>query len=243
VDPSTAKLILSLDQPAANHNGGHIAFGPDGMLYIALGDGGATGNEAQTRSTLFGSILRVDVDAAGAYDIPPDNPFVGVSGVREEIWAYGLRNPWRFAFDAVGGLLYIADVGQDDWEEVDVVGATQGGLNFGWNVMEGAHCFAAASCNTAGLTLPVLEYGHSEGCSITGGYTYRGTAIAGYAGHYFYADLCDGWVRSFRYQGAVTQERQHDLGALGQILSFGVDAQGELYILSANGTVYRLVPG
>ncbi len=242
-DPASAKLILLVDQPYANHNGGLVVFGPDGKLYVGLGDGGSGGDpqgNGQNRGTLLGKLLRIDVDAGDPYAVPADNPFVGVSGARGEIWAYGLRNPWRFAFDRAGGMLYIADVGQSSQEEVDVVPATHGGLNFGWNIMEGDECYGAASCNRSGLTLPVLAYGHSDGCSITGGYAYRGQQIPSLQGHYFYSDYCTGWLKSFRFDGAIKDQRAWGLG-LGSVLSFGEDATGELYVLSANGKVYRLV--
>jgi len=242
-DPGSAKLILFVDQPYANHNGGLVVFGPDGRLYVGLGDGGSGGDpqgNGQNRSTLLGKLLRIDVDAGDPYAVPPDNPFVGVSGARGEIWAYGLRNPWRFAFDREAQRLYLADVGQNRWEEVDVAPATDGGLDFGWNVMEGNECYSTSSCNQAGLTLPVLVYGHSDGCSITGGYVYRGQSIPTLRGTYFYSDYCSGWLKSFRYDGSVTEQRDWGL-SLGNVLSFGEDAAGELYVLSANGNVYRLV--
>jgi glucose/arabinose dehydrogenase len=225
-NPNSAKLVIAVEQPYANHNGGLSVFGPDGMLYVGLGDGGSGGDpqgHGQDLATLLGSLLRIDVDTDDPYEIPSDNPFVGRVGARGEIWAYGLRNPWRFAFDSTSGELYIADVGQLLWEEVNRVPAGQGGQNYGWNVMEGAHCFDAPNCSQAGLTLPIYEYDHGDGCSITGGHVYRGTAIPDVIGHYFFADFCEGWV-----------------GDLGQITSFGVDASGELYIVTANGRVYRI---
>jgi hypothetical protein len=243
-DRASAKLILTVSQPFSNHNGGLITFGPDGMLYLGLGDGGSGGDpqgHGQDTSTVLGALLRIDVDGGDPYAVPADNPFVGGAGA-DEIWAYGLRNPWRFSFDRQAGKLYIADVGQSQWEEVNVVTATAAGLNYGWNVMEGAHCFATDPCDADGLVLPALEYGHSEGCSITGGYVYRGAAIPEIQGHYFYSDYCRGFLRSFRYTGeSVTDERQWDVGGLGNVLSFGEDGLGELYVLSGNGNVYRLV--
>ncbi|HKK09166.1 MAG TPA: PQQ-dependent sugar dehydrogenase [Gemmatimonadota bacterium] len=246
-DPASGDTILSVAQPYANHNGGLLAFGPDGMLYVGLGDGGSGGDpdgNGQDTGTLLGTILRLDVDGGSPYAIPSDNPFAGGSGGRGEIWAYGLRNPWRYAFDAPSGLLYIADVGQGDWEEVDVVPADSGGVNFGWNVVEGDHCYGASSCDRTGLEPPVLEYGHDQGCSITGGMVYRGDAMPELDGTYFYSDYCSGWLRSFRYRaGSVTDERSWSVGDLGRVLSFGRDAAGELYVLSADGSVYRLEPG
>lgn len=243
-DATSARVVLERDQPYSNHNGGLIAFGPDGMLYIGLGDGGGGGDpqgNGQDTGTWLGALLRIDVDGGDPYGIPADNPFVGETGL-DEIWAYGLRNPWRFAFDREAGHLYIADVGQNDWEEVNVAAADQGGLNYGWNIMEGRHCYGSDDCDMTGLELPVLEYDHSQGCSVTGGYVYRGSAIVEIRGHYFYSDFCDGFLRSFRYTGSgIADERLWDVGDLGSVLSFGEDAAGELYILSANGSVYRLV--
>jgi glucose/arabinose dehydrogenase len=243
-DANSSKLILMVDQPYSNHNGGLVLFGPDNMLYIGMGDGGSGGDpqgNGQNRATLLGDLLRIDVDKGDPYSIPTDNPFVGQTGMRGEIWAWGLRNPWRFTFDRTAGLLYIADVGQNAWEEIHVVGSTQKGVNYGWNLMEGRHCYRGSTCNTTGLTQPVLEYNHSEGCSVTGGSVYRGTKIPSLQGTYFYADYCQGWVRSFKYvNGAVTAPKTWEFGSIGNILSFGSDAAGEIYVLSANGNVYRL---
>ena len=246
-DPGSAKTILTVDQPFTNHNGGLLLFGRDGLLYIGLGDGGSGGDpfgNGQSLGTLLGKILRIDVDAGDPYAIPPDNPFVGRDGARGEIWAYGLRNPWRFSFDAASDRLYVADVGQGAWEEVDIVPAGQSGQNYGWNTMEGKHCFDSSSCNQTGLTLPVLEYSHSDGCSITGGNVYRGSLAPDLAGQYFYSDFCSGFLRSFTFDGnTVTSETTWDVGDIGNVQSFGEDAAGELYILSANGTVYRVRGG
>lgn len=243
-DPASGKLILSVDQPYANHNGGHIMFGPDGMLYVGMGDGGSGGDpqgNGQNRGALLGKLLRLDVDGGDPYGIPAGNPFAGGGGARE-VWAYGLRNPWRFAFDRAEGLLYIADVGQNAWEEINVAPATRAGLNYGWNVMEGAHCYRALVCDRQGLILPVLEYSHSDGCSVTGGLVYRGKAIPEITGHYFYSDYCEGWVRSFRLVNGQVQDRlSWDVGNIGMVQSFGEDAVGKLYVLSANGKVYRFV--
>lgn len=245
-DPGSGKLILKVEQPFANHNGGHIQFGPDGMLYIAMGDGGSGGDpqgNGQNRSTLLGDLLRIDVDHGDPYAIPPDNPFVKEKEMRGEIWAWGLRNPWRFAFDRAAGLIYIADVGQNKYEEIDVTDATRGGLNYGWNVMEGRHCYNAAVCLSDGMVLPVLEYGHREGCSVIGGYVYRGAAIPGITGSYFYADYCLGWIRSFKFvDGKATEAKVWKLGVEGNVLSFGEDAAHELYVLYANGKVYKFMP-
>jgi hypothetical protein len=244
--PGSSKLILTVTQPFANHNGGLNLFGPDGMLYIGLGDGGSAGDpqgNGQNRAALLGKILRIDVDRGDPYAIPSDNPFVAQPPARGEVWAFGLRNPWRFAFDRSAGLLYIADVGQNRFEEVNVVASNRAGVNYGWNVMEAASCFGSSTCSQQGLELPVLAYDHSGGaCSVTGGFVYRGTTLSDIAGHYFYSDYCAGFLRSFRYQnGAAVDQRTWDVGSIGSITSFGEDAAGELYLTSSNGRVYRLV--
>ena len=244
-NPSTSKLILSVPHPRGNHNGGLAMFGPDGMLYLGLGDGGGGGDpdlNGQDENTLLGALLRIDVNSGDPYGIPAGNPFIGRNDARPEIWATGLRNPWRFAFDAQGGNLYIADVGQGELEEVNVVGATRAGVNYGWNIMEGTSCYNASTCNKQGLELPVLEYRHlGNACSVTGGFVYRGTAIPEIAGHYFYGDYCAGFVKSFKFQnGSATEERTWEFGNIGNVLSFGQDSAGELYITSGNGTVYRI---
>jgi uncharacterized membrane protein YgdD (TMEM256/DUF423 family)/glucose/arabinose dehydrogenase len=245
-DPSSAHLVLRVEQPYSNHNGGHVFFGPDGMLYVGMGDGGSggdPGNRAQDPRELLGKLLRLDVDAAGTgpYAIPPDNPYAGrpASG-RPEIWALGLRNPWRCAFDPPSGLLYIADVGQNEWEEVHVEPATRAGVNYGWNLMEGRHPFRPAGRSTAGLAQPPVEYSHGEGCSITGGAVYRGRAVPDLVGQYVFSDYCTGWIRSFRFaDGRATDRREWSGLAGGNVTSFGVDAAGELYVLSADGAVRR----
>ncbi|HEV2148312.1 MAG TPA: PQQ-dependent sugar dehydrogenase [Longimicrobiaceae bacterium] len=246
-DPASAKLILQVAQPFSNHNGGLVAFGPDGRLYVGMGDGGSANDpqgHGQNPATLLGAMLRIDVDAGDPYAVPADNPFAGRSGARGEVWATGLRNPWRFAWDREAGLLYTADVGQNAVEEVNVVRAGAAGLNYGWNVMEGSRCFRPAEgCSRDGLVIPVLEYSHAEGCSVTGGYVYRGSRIPALRGHYFYGDFCRGWVRSFRYDGnGAADRREWDFGDVGNVLSFGEDAAGELYVLSASGRVYRMAP-
>src|SRR6185295_15178485 len=205
-DPTSESVVLTVEQPFANHNGGQVLFGSDGMLYIGLGDGGGGGDpggRGQSLTELLGKILRVDVRSGTGYTVPADNPFVGRTDARPEIWSFGLRNPWRFTFDPATGDLYIADVGQNAWEEVDVATAAQGagrGANFGWSAMEGLHCFKVTPCDPGLFTLPVLEYSHADGCSVSGGFVYRGAAIPDLQGHYFYADYCSGWVRSFRLQ-------------------------------------------
>ena len=184
------------------------------------------------------------MDNGDPYGIPPSNPFA-TSGGAPEIWALGLRNPWRFAFDRAAGLLYIADVGQDLWEEVDVAPAGQGGLNYGWPIMEGLHCFRPNPCGTTGLVQPAVEYGHANnGCSITGGFVYRGSRAPSLVGQYFYSDYCSGWMRSFSYaNGGGTGQTSWTLNvSLGNVLSFGEDSAGELYVLSGGGSVYRIAP-
>ena len=247
-DPTTVIHILSIPHPVnANHNGGLLAFGPDGFLYVGTGDGGGAGDppgNAQNLDNLLGKLLRIDVSAATAmqpYSIPATNPFLGQAGRRGEIWAYGLRNPWRYAFDATAGLLYIADVGQARREEVDVAVASEGGLNYGWNVSEGSLCYPNDPCDKTGMTPPVFEYDHSLGCSITGGYVYRGSVIPELQGRYFYSDFCGGWLKSLVYRaGAATEQTDWPVANIGSVLSFGEDGQKEMYMLSSNGNVYRI---
>jgi glucose/arabinose dehydrogenase len=240
VDSSTERVLLTFEQPTVRHNGGMLEFGPDGMLYLSLGEGGAASMHSQDPNTLLSSILRLDVDGGDPYAIPPDNPFV-LGGGAPEVWAYGLRNPWRFAIDAETGDVYIADVGHERWEEINVVSA--GGHNFGWLRMEGSVCFqSGCDAEAEGLTLPVHVYGHDEGCSVTGGRVYRGEAIPELVGTYFYSDWCGGWVRSFRWDGAEAVEHTEWLTGVGQVNSFGVDSRGELYVLTWEGAVGRIVP-
>jgi glucose/arabinose dehydrogenase len=244
-DPASSKLILTVPHSQqANHNGGLLSFGPDGMLYAGLGDGGGGGDpfgNGQNTNALLASLLRIDVDHGDPYAIPSNNPYASGAGGAREIWAKGLRNPWRYAFDAPTGLLYIADVGQDAHEEVDVEPATAAGLNYGWNITEGLSCYNASSCTRTGLTSPVIDYPHTNGaCSITGGYVYRGSAIPAIVGHYFYSDYCAGFLRSFRYSnGSVIDEKDWGL-TMNSVTSFGVDITGELYII-AGSTIYRIV--
>ena len=237
-----ADTILRVAQPFSNHNGGMLAFGPDGRLYVALGDGGSGGDprgHGQDSTTVLGTILRL----TGEGEAPADNPFVGRAG-DDRIWAYGLRNPWRFAFDPPSATLFIADVGQNRWEEVNAVADDRGAVNYGWSVTEGTHCFGASDCDQSGLELPVLEYGHDEGCSVTGGFVYRGAAIPAAVGRYFFADFCSAFVRSFRLEGGeAVDRREHDLGSLESVTSFGTDDDGELYLLEGGGRVLRFVDG
>ncbi len=227
---------MRVDQPASNHNGGMLAFGPDGYLYWGLGDGGGAGDpfeNGQDPNTLLGSILRLDVDGPAPYGAPGN--YWGT-----EVWAIGLRNPWRFSFDE--GLLYIGDVGQNAWEEIDVV-APEPGLNFGWDVLEGTHCYEPpAGCSSAGTVQPVVEYSHSVGRSVTGGYVYRSSMIQYLNGAYIYGDLL-GRVWSFRMvDGRVMDHREWTSGMpdIGSIWSFGRDSNGRVYIVSGGGTIYRV---
>jgi len=249
-DATSGLQILNIPHPTfTNHFGGMAAFGPDGYLYVGPGDGGGAGDpqgNAQNLNSLLGKLLRIDVSSAvpaESYAIPAGNPYIGMAGRRAEIWAYGLRNPWRFAFD--GNQLYVADVGQDRREEVNIVDARQGGQNYGWNLMEGTQCYNASTCNQAGLTLPSFEYDHgsndANGCSITGGYVYRGRALPELAGRYFYSDFCAGFLKSFFATGAgIVEQRDWAIPAIGRIHSFGQDAEGELYLLADSGTIYKI---
>ncbi len=246
-DPQTLRRVITIPHPGfTNHYGGMLAFGPDGYLYAATGDGGGAGDpngNSQNPLSLLGKMLRLDV-ATEPYAIPPDNPWIALSSRRGEIWALGLRNPWRFAFDA--GQLYIADVGQDAREEVDIAPATQAVNNYGWNVMEGSRCYTNATCSMQGLVLPRFEYEHgsngANGCSITGGFVYRGSALPELAGRYLYSDYCKGFLKSFLFaDGRVSEERDWNITNAGNVQSFGQDGQGELYLLSASGSVYRIV--
>lgn len=248
-DPDSEKVLFELEQPENStdirHYAGAINFDPDGYLYVSLGDGADARGQGQNPDSMFASIVRLDVDGGDPYAIPADNPFANGGGAAE-VWAYGLRNPWRFAIDHEERLLYVADVGQSNWEEVNVVSLdTGGGTNFGWITTEGAHCFSPSDCDMTGITLPVLEYDHEDGCSITGGYVYRGAAIPELNGHYFYADWCGLWVRSFRHENGVAAEQQDwssDLTDAGQVNTFGLDGNGELYLANFEGMVMRVVP-
>ena len=244
-DPASAKQILFVDQPYANHNGGQLQFGPDGYLYAGMGDGGSAGdpeNRAQNRTTLLGKMLRIDVNG-DPYAIPPSNPFASSSSTRPEIWALGLRNPWRFSFDRATGDLWIADVGQGSWEEVNLQRASSiGGENYGWDVLEGTHCFGSATCSTAGFVAPVIEYNHSGGaCSVTGGYVYRGARSPRLQGTYVYGDYCNGkiWGAKQNLAGAWEIRQLADTAYL--ISTFGEDFNGEVYVADHNGAVYRIV--
>ena len=241
LDAGTETVLLEVQQPYANHNGGQIAFGPDGLLYIGLGDGGAAGDprgHGQNVDTLLGAMLRIDVDKGAPYAIPPDNPFARGGG-RPEVYAWGLRNPWRWSFDRASGELWAGDVGQNAWEEIDKI--VRGG-NYGWAIREGAHCYGAERCRTKGLIDPVAEYGHGEGCSVTGGYVYRGKAIPALQGAYFYGDFCSGRIWAL-CQGKGPPRLLMHTGL--NISSFAEGLDGELYVLhfSSQGEIYRLVAG
>lgn len=229
-DPASAQELLAVDQPYRNHNGGWIGFGPDGLLYVGMGDGGSGGDpqgNGQNPDVMLGKILTLDVDAGG----PP------------KVFASGVRNPWRNAFD--GDDFYIADVGQNRWEEINVIPAGQPGLNLGWNTMEGPGCYDAAVCDESTLVLPIHSYTHDEGCSITGGYVYRGAAIPALDGLYFFADYCAGVLHSLRKsgEGASDVTSYNDaFGSIGDVTSFGVDAAGELYVMTGVGALMKLVP-
>jgi glucose/arabinose dehydrogenase len=246
-DPGSERSLLHFDDPFPNHNGGQLAFGPDRRLYIAFGDGGSGGDpfgNGQSLGTLFGKILRISPRPSGGrpYGIPDDNPFVDRGGARPEIWDYGLRNPWRFSFDPATDDLWIADVGQNAYEEVDHEPAGSGGRNYGWNRREGLHPYAGGE-RPDGAVDPVIEYSHSGGgCTVIGGFVYRGQRVKGLRGAYLYGDFCAGWVRAARWSGGKVAE-QRDLGLnVPSLSSFGVDADGELYALSLGGDVLRIAP-
>jgi glucose/arabinose dehydrogenase len=245
---SSARRLLRIDQPYANHNGGMLAFGRDGYLYIGTGDGGSAGdpgNRAQSLNSLLGKLLRIDINGSTAtrpYRIPTSNPYVGRTGL-DAIWSRGLRNPWRFSFDRLTGDLWIGDVGQARYEEVDRAYASSGrgrGLNFGWRQMEGRHCYRpAVGCTTTGKTLPVAEYTHAEGCSITGGYVYRGAAVPSLYARYVFADFCSGAIWTIPRGGTAPMHKTLLLHTGLSIVSFGEDARGELYVVDHAGRIYR----
>jgi glucose/arabinose dehydrogenase len=248
--PVADEIVLLVEHSTfANNNGGLILFGPDDMLYLGVGDGGDEGdpfNTGQNPSDLLGNILRIDVSGDSAYTIPPDNPYAG-----SPVWSWGLRNPWRFSFDRETGDLYIGDVGQENYEEIDVATAVTGGgrdVNYGWPMYEGSHCFIPP-CSPAGKTMPVHEYVHVDANPsnrsewVIGGYVYRGNAIAGLKGHYFYGDKAGTWLRSFKFSGGTASEHTlWDVALPDPLLSFAEDNQGELYALTRGGAIFRISP-
>jgi len=247
-DPASEHVLLRQQQPFPNHNGGGVAFGPDGDLYIGFGDGGSGGDpngNGQNLGTFLAKLLRIDVDhpyRGQAYAVPADNPFVTRTGAKPEIWLYGLRNPFRFSFDRATGDLWIGDVGQDKWEEVDVLRrSAPGGDDLGWNLMEGNHCYKPAeSCDTTGLTRPVTEYGHDQGCAVIGGNVYRGAADPALVGGYLFSDSCSGTIWAIP-ASATSLVQPVPVGQVtGSPAGFGEDAAGELYIASLDGTIWRL---
>jgi glucose/arabinose dehydrogenase len=245
-DKNSEQIVLEIDQPFSNHNGGQAAFGPDGHLYIGMGDGGSSGdpqNNGQRPETLLGKLLRIDVETGNpvTYTIPATNPFTQTSTYRPEIWATGLRNPWRFSFDRQTGDLYIGDVGQNKYEEISFQPASSsGGENYGWRIMEGMHCYNAETCDMSGLVMPVAEYGHDPGCSVTGGIVYRGQQYVKLQGIYFYGDFCSGQVWGLYYDGAAWQNQfLADINL--RISSFGEDEAGEIYVADYNGAIYPLI--
>jgi len=243
-DPDSEEIFIAVEREGVRHNAGMLEFGPDGYLYVAIGDGGLFEEFGQDPNHLLGVILRLDMDSGDPYAIPDDNPFASGDGA-PEVWAYGLRNPWRFSIDRSSNTMFIGDVGQADAEEINAVALQPEGYNFGWPVMEGFACWLPREgCDTSGKVLPVITYDHTEGCSVTGGYVYRGSSIPELFGHYFYADWCTGWVRSFEPTGdGVLSERDwSDELDPGQVTSFGLDSDGELLYTTFEGTLGRIVP-
>lgn len=245
-DPDSEEILLDIGQPFENHNGGQLAFGPDGMLYIGMGDGGNAGDpfgNSQNLNSLLGKMLRIDVESnVNPYAIPANNPFNNLQNVRPEIWSYGLRNPWRFSFDRATGDLYIADVGQNLFEEVNMQdSSSKGGENYGWNIVEGMNCFNNSNCDTNGLAMPQAVYSHGEDkCSVTGGYVYRGTTFSGLQGIYFFGDFCSGQVAGLRrtnagWESALLLNTPH------LITSFGEDESGNIYLTDSGGVVFQII--
>ncbi len=268
-DHNSERVLLKLEQPYGNHNGGHIEFGKDGYLYIAIGDGGAAGDpldSGQDLTSLFGKVIRIDINGS-PYSIPKSNPFYGIKNAREEIWAWGLRNVWRFSFDKKTGDIYYGDVGQNKWEEVNFEPASSsGGNNYGWRQMEASYCFEPKeNCKRDGMVLPIIEYPNDayhpafalgrknqlnvEGCSVTGGYVYRGKKLKGFEGVYFFGDYCSGNIWSFKVKDGKANEFKNrteeiniaDGEFTNYISSFGQDADGEIYIVDYNGAVYKII--
>jgi glucose/arabinose dehydrogenase len=252
IDADSERVLLQVDQPYANHNGGQIAFGPDGMLYIGMGDGGSGGDphgHGQDASTLLGALLRIDVNSRTRglmYGIPPDNPFADGDDGAPEVWAIGLRNPWRFSFDRESKALFIGDVGQEQWEEIDIVQAPQlvrpphDPLNFGWNTYEATHKYdGGGALSTGTLVEPILEYSHAHGCSITGGHVYRGKRSPALRGWYVYADYCSNWISAL-HRGKDIRPKVVESPGVGQVASFGEATDGELYAVTLDGAIYAI---
>ena len=245
IDVRSFHPLLEIPQRHRWHQSGTMTFGPDGFLWLAIGDGGGTGDpdgHGQNPSTLKGTVVRIDVDSS-SYVVPESNPFAASEEGRPEVWAYGLRNPWRISIDATTGTLFIPDVGQEETEEINVVDLDEGGLNFGWAITEGSNCYDATTCDSSGLTPPTYEYDHDGmGCAVVGGQVYRGAAIPEIAGHYFFSDFCSGWVRSLELRdGAVAGEHEWEgLRVSRLITSFGTDALGELYFMSLDGGLWKI---
>jgi len=241
VDANSEKTILTVDQPYSNHNGGQITFGPDGFLYFGLGDGGAADDprgHGQNKETLLGSIIRIDVNNSDTYEIPADNPFVGKPG-KDEIYAYGLRNPWRWSFDKKTGELWLADVGQNEWEEINIIKL---GGNYGWNSLEANHCFVESNCDKSGFISPIFEYSHNEGRSVTGGYVYRGTEMPNLNGHYFYADYVSGNIWSLRKNADSNYTNTLRISSNIHIASFAEDLQANLYVIAhQSGKIFKII--
>ena len=246
-DPKSERVLLTIPQPFANHNGGDIVFGPDGFLYVGMGDGGSANDpqgNGQRLSTLLGKMLRIDVDrkeGGKGYGVPSDNPFIGVKNAAPEIWAYGLRNPWRFSFDRGSGLLFAGDVGQNAREEIDLI---RKGRNYGWNVMEGSICTPGVNpiCDRSRFERPLLDYPRSEGTVVVGGYVYRGKSIPRVAGFYFYGDFGSGRIWAFRYDGKAVIDHRLILQTGRNVSSFGEDEEGELYVIDYAGELLKIVP-
>ncbi len=241
------EILLTIEQPEDNHNGGNLLFGPDGMLWVGLGDGGKAGDffgNGQNPYTLLGTLLRLDVSPEQGFRIPSDNPFAGDDEAgAPAIWATGLRNPWRFSFDRESGELWVADVGQYQWEEINHVPSDAAGLNYGWPITEGRHCYAAESCKAEGFVRPVAEYSHEEGCAVTGGYVYRGKAIPALRGRYLFGDFCTGRIWAIPAADSAGDAAPRllldtDLA----ITSFGEDEAGELFLTSYDGGLFKVVP-
>jgi glucose/arabinose dehydrogenase len=248
-DAASETMLLTIPQPFPNHNGGQVKFGPDGYLYVGMGDGGAAADpqgNGQNPQTLLGAMLRLDVNGSSAdanYAVPADNPFVNSEG-RNEIWATGVRNPWRFSFDRLTGDLFIADVGQNAWEEISLQPANStGGENYGWDILEGTHCFSDDNCDSSGTVLPIHEYRHENGrCSITGGYVYRGQQFPALTGNYFFGDYCTGEIWALTPTAEDSWSAQFLLDTNSQIASFGEDVNGEIYVVDLGGGVYQIQP-